>query len=93
MMDYNLMPLSFAYANSADRLSQDNFMNLSDDEKREYIERNRSNLSDKELDELTASLGKDARENRGKDTDAGSSAGKTPESGNPYGIFRGPGIG
>ena len=93
MMDYNLMPLGFAYANSADRLSQDNFTNLSDDEKREYIERNRSNLSDKELDELTASLGQDARENQGKDADAGMTAGKSPESENPYGIFRGPGIG
>ena len=89
MMDYNLMPLGFAYANSADRLSQDNFTNLSDDEKREYIERNRGNLSDKELDELTMSLGKDAKENQGKDTDAG----KPSESENPYGIFRGPGIG
>ena len=93
MMDYNLMPLGFAYANSADRLSKDTFTNLTDDEKREYIERNRSNLSDKELDELTASLGQDARENQGKDTDAGMTAGKSPESENPYGIFRGPGIG
>lgn len=93
MMDYNLMPLGFAYANSTDRLSQDNFTNLSDDEKREYIERNRSNLSDRELDELTASLGEDAKENQGKDTDAGSSAGNIPESDNPYSIFRGPGIG
>ena len=93
MMDYNLMPLGFAYANSADRLSRDDFTNLTDDEKREYIERNRGNLSDKELDELTASLGKDAKENQGKDMDAGTSAGKNPESENPYGIFRGPGIG
>ena len=89
MMDYNYLPLGFAYANSADRLSQDNFTNLSDDEKREYIERNRSNLSDREIDELTMSLGEDARENQEKDTDTG----KTQESENPYGIFRGPGIG
>lgn len=93
MMDYNLMPLGFAYANSADRLSKDIFTNLTDDEKREYIERNRHNLSDKELDEMTASLGQDARENQGKDTDGETGLKKTPESENPYGIFRGPGIG
>lgn len=93
MMDYNLMPLGFAYANNADLNSRDNFTNMSDDEKREYIERNRSNLSDRELDELTASLGEDARENQGKDTGAGAAAGESPESENPYGIFRGPGIG
>ena len=51
---------------------------MSDDEKKEYIERNRSILSDKELNRMTASL-KDEEED--------------VHFSDPTSLFRGPGIG
>ena len=41
-MDFNQMPLELGYAMAADRLAMNQFSNMSDDEKKEYIERNRS---------------------------------------------------
>lgn len=79
MMDYNQIPLNVEYAFAESRMNRDKFTNMSDDEKREYIERNRSALSKKELDELMDSLSED--EDDGPDLDY------------PTGIFRGPGIG
>ena len=55
-MDFNQMPLELGYAMAADRLAMNQFSNMSDDEKKEYIERNRSILSDKEVDRISASL-------------------------------------
>lgn len=52
MMDYNQLPLGIEYAFTESRMDRDKFTNMSDDEKKEYIERNRSALSKKELDEL-----------------------------------------
>ena len=77
-MDYNQMPLGLGYAAAMDRLTADNFSNMSDDEKKEYIERNRSILSDKELNRMTASL-KDEEED--------------VHFSDPTSLFRGPGIG
>lgn len=77
-MDFNQMPLEVGYAMAADRLAMNNFLNMSDDEKKEYIERNRSILSEKELDRMTASLKDEEEEVHFKD---------------PTSLFRGPSIG
>ena len=77
-MDYNQMPLELGYAMAADRLAMNNFFFFLDDEKKEYIERNRSILSDKELNRMTASL-KDEEED--------------VHFSDPTSLFRGPGIG
>lgn len=76
-MDYNQMPFGFEFAFAGDRMI-DGFSNMSDDEKREYIERNRSRLSEHEVDKLTASLGKED---------------DNPHFEDPSSIFMGPGIG
>ncbi|MCM1173447.1 MAG: hypothetical protein NC341_00165 [Blautia sp.] len=77
-MDFNQMPLEAGYAFAADRMASDNFSNLSDDEKREYIERNRSNLSDRELERMTSSLQEEEENIHFED---------------PTSLFRGPSIG
>ncbi len=56
MMDYNQFPLGLEYALSADRMDDEKFTNMTDDEKKEYIERNRSALSKKEIDRLVSSI-------------------------------------
>ncbi|MDD6810373.1 MAG: hypothetical protein PUD93_00665 [Lachnospiraceae bacterium] len=79
MMDYNQFPLGIEYALAANRADRDKFMSMSDDEKKEYIERNRSAMSKQELDELVESIGEE--EDDGPDLEDVS------------GIFKGPGIG
>ncbi|MDE7284282.1 MAG: hypothetical protein K2N85_11975 [Lachnospiraceae bacterium] len=78
-MDYNQMPIGLGLAFMENRLSSDGFYNMTDDEKREYIERNRGNFSGSEIDKLTSSIGED--EDDGPNFDDSMS------------IFRGPGIG
>ncbi len=78
-MDYNQMPIGLGLAFMENRLSSDGYYNMTDDEKKEYIERNRSNLSDSDIDKLTSSIG--------EDEDDG------PNFEDTAGIFRGPGIG
>lgn len=75
--NYNNMPIGLGLAFMDNRLSEDKFYDMSDDEKKEYIERNRSSLSESDIDKLTASLGSD-------DDD---------DFGNPMSVFKGPGIG
>lgn len=58
-MDYNQMPFGYGFAPIIDAEDKDGYTNMSDDEKREYIERNRSRLSKDELDSLTSSLGEE----------------------------------
>lgn len=79
MMDYNQLPLGIEYALTENRMDRDRFTNMSDDEKKEYIERNRSALSKKELDRLISSIG--------EDEDDG------PNLNNTSGLFKGPSIG
>ena len=78
-MDFNQFPLGYGFAYSADKMALDHASNMSDDEKREYIERHRSGLSKSELDSLSASLGEE--ENNGSDLS------------NPTSLFKGPSIG
>lgn len=77
-MDFNQMPLGLGYAATVDNLTTDNFSNMSDDEKREYIERNRSKLSEKDLDRMTSSLNEED---------------ENVHFGDPTSLFRGPSIG
>ncbi len=58
-MDYNQMPFGYGFAPVFDAEDKDGYSYMSDDEKREYIERNRSRLSKDELDRLTSSLGEE----------------------------------
>lgn len=58
-MDYNQLPLSLGFLGMENQIEMDRFSNLSDDEKKEYIERNRSRLSDDVVDRLTASIAED----------------------------------
>lgn len=78
-MDYNQLTFGLGYIPFGEGMALDSFSNMTDDEKKEYIERHRSALSEGELDRLTASLGND-------DAD-----GVNAE--NPTSLFRGPGIG
>ena len=58
-MDYNQLPLSLGFLGMENQIENDRFSNMSDDEKKEYIERNRSRLSDDVVDRLTASIAED----------------------------------
>lgn len=58
-MDYNQLPLSLGFLGLENQIENDRFSNMSDDEKKEYIERNRSRLSDDEIDRLTSSIAED----------------------------------
>lgn len=58
-MDYNQMPFGYGFAPVIDAEDKDGYSYMSDDEKREYIERHRSRLSKDELDRLTSSLGEE----------------------------------
>ncbi len=58
-MDYNQLPLSLGFLGMENQIEMDRFSNLSDDEKKEYIERNRSRLSDDVIDRLTSSIADD----------------------------------
>lgn len=77
--NYNQVPIGLGLTYGMDQPEMDRFTNMTDDEKREYIERNRSYLSESELKEMTASLG--------EEEDDG------PDLRDPLSIFHGPGIG
>lgn len=58
-MDYNNFEglyLDLGFVAMDNLMKQDRFSNMTDDEKKEYIERNRSVLSEDEIDRMTASL-------------------------------------
>ena len=78
-MDFNQITLGFGLAYMANSITENQFSNMSDDEKKEYIERHRSELSESDLDRITASMG--------QEEDDGSSRR------NPASLFNGPSIG
>lgn len=78
-MDFNQIPLGFGLAYMADSVTENQFSNMSDDEKKEYIERHRSELSKRDLDQMTASLGQE-EDDRSSLRD-------------PVSLFKGPSIG
>ncbi len=58
-MDYNNMPLSLGLAITSNRAAMDRFVDMTDDEKQEFIERGRSMMSRDEIDSLVDSLAAD----------------------------------
>ena len=61
-MDYNQMPLNLGLAITSNRLAMDRFVDMTDDEKSEFIERGRSMMSRDEIDQLVNSLVKEDEE-------------------------------
>lgn len=61
-MDYNQMPLNLGLAITSNRAAMDRFVDMSDDEKTEFIERSRSMMSRDEMDQLVNSLVKEDEE-------------------------------
>lgn len=55
-MDYTNMPLGLGLAITSNRAAMDRFVDMTDDEKSEFIERGRSAMSQSELDGLVNSL-------------------------------------
>ena len=58
-MDYNQLPLNLGFAIASNRAAMDQFVDMTDDEKSEFIERSRSMMSKDELDKLVDSLVKE----------------------------------
>ena len=58
-MDYNNMPLNLGLAITSNRLAMDRFVDMTDDEKKEFIERGRGMMSREEIDDLVNSLAKE----------------------------------
>lgn len=73
-MDYNQLPLSLGFLAMENQIEMDRFSNMTDDEKKEYIERNRSALSEGTINMLTESIVEE--DDDGPDFDA------------PSGLFR-----
>ena len=61
-MDCNQMPLGLGLAITSNRLAMDRFVDMTDDEKSEFIERGRSMMSRDEIDQLVNSLVKEDEE-------------------------------
>ena len=55
-MDYSNMPLGLGLAITSNRAAMDRFVDMTDDEKSEFIERGRGAMSQSELDGLVNSL-------------------------------------
>lgn len=79
-MDYNNIPLNLGVALTTNRAAMDRFVDMSDDEKEEFIERNRGVMSGSEIDKLVNSLAKEDEE-------------PDLHLENVNDIFKGPGIG
>lgn len=79
-MDYNNLPLGLGLAITTNRAAMDRFVDLTDDEKEEFIERSRGVMSQSEIDRLVGSL---AREDENPDL----------HFENVNNIFKGPGVG
>ncbi|MCM1266688.1 MAG: hypothetical protein NC302_02180 [Bacteroidales bacterium] len=58
-MDYNTLPIGLGLAFAGNRPAMDRFVDMSDDEKEEFVERSRGVLSKREMEELVGSLAKE----------------------------------
>ena len=58
-MDYNNLPLDLGFAITTNRAAMDRFVDMTDDEKEEFIERSRGVMSGKEIEKLVNSLAKE----------------------------------
>lgn len=59
-MDYNTLPVGLGLAFATNREAMDRFADMSDDEKKEFIERSRGVMSKKEMERLVGSLVEEA---------------------------------
>lgn len=62
-MDYNTLPIGLGLAFAGNRQAMDRFVDMTDDEKEEFVERSRGVLSKKEMEELVGSLTKEEEPN------------------------------
>lgn len=58
-MDYNTLPVGLGLAFAGNRTAMDRFADMTDDEKKEFVERSRGVMSQKEMDSLVNSLAED----------------------------------
>lgn len=58
-MDYNTLPIGLGLAFANNRLAMDRFVDMTDEEKEEFVERSRGAMSERDMDELVASLVKE----------------------------------
>lgn len=58
-MDYNTLPVGLGLALATNRTAMDRFADMTDDEKKEFVERSRGAMSQKEMDSLVNSLAED----------------------------------
>ncbi len=58
-MDYNDLPIGLGLAFATNRTAMERFVDMTDNEKEEFIERSRSVMSKKEMERLVGSLAKD----------------------------------
>ncbi len=61
-MDYQNLPLDLGLAITTNRAAMDQFVDMTDDEKEEFIERSRGAMSGKEIEKLVSSLAKEDEE-------------------------------
>ena len=61
-MDYNNMPVGLGMAFATNRPAMDRFVDMTDGEKKEFLERSHNAMSKKEMDELVNSLTKEDEE-------------------------------
>jgi hypothetical protein len=62
MMDYNQLPIGLGLAFAMNRAAMDRFVDMTDDEKMEFVERSRSVMSKSEMEKLVGSLAEDDTE-------------------------------
>lgn len=55
-MDFSTLPVGLGLAFATNRTAMDRFADMTDDEKKEFVERSRGVLSRKEMDSLVNSL-------------------------------------
>ena len=55
-MDYNQMPLNLGLAITSNRIAMDRFVDMTDEEKSDFIEKSRGMMSRDEIDSLVNSL-------------------------------------
>lgn len=58
-MDYNTLPVGLGLAFATNRAAMDRFVDMTDDEKKEFVERSRGVMSKKEMESLVNSLAED----------------------------------
>lgn len=61
-MDYNDLPLGLGLAFATNRTAMERFVDMTDNEKEEFVERSRSVMSKKEMEHLVGSLAQDDEE-------------------------------